>query len=127
MPSELGPLEMRILGLLEGCPDQTVTQVQQRLSRDGSSLAYTTVMTVLSRLHEKGIVNRKRDGRRYAYRLGSAAAGIKRSILARVHQALFRGNRLRPIVALVDDSALSVDELVTLRRMIDARVRGKKP
>jgi len=34
----------------------------------GSDLAYTTVMTILSRLWKKGLVERQRQGRAYAYR-----------------------------------------------------------
>ncbi|CAN5569290.1 BlaI/MecI/CopY family transcriptional regulator [soil metagenome] len=34
----------------------------------GSELAYTTVMTILSRLWKKGLVERRRHGRAYAYR-----------------------------------------------------------
>jgi len=33
-----------------------------------AKLAYTTVMTVLSRLHDKGLVTRERQGRGYDYR-----------------------------------------------------------
>jgi len=39
-------------------------QVRQAL---GSQLAYTTVMTILSRLHDKGSVTRSRVGRAYIY------------------------------------------------------------
>jgi predicted transcriptional regulator len=39
-------------------------QVRQAL---GSQLAYTTVMTILSRLHDKGSVTRSRVGRAYLY------------------------------------------------------------
>jgi predicted transcriptional regulator len=42
----------------------TAGQVQQEL---GAGLAYTTVMTALSRLHDKGAVSRERAGRAYAY------------------------------------------------------------
>ncbi len=38
--------------------------MQQQL--DGN-LAYTTVMTALARLHEKGVVTRQKQGRGYAY------------------------------------------------------------
>jgi predicted transcriptional regulator len=31
-------------------------------------IAYTTVMTTLVRLHEKGLLERERDGKRYLYR-----------------------------------------------------------
>ena len=30
-------------------------------------IAYTTVMTTLARLHEKGLLDRERDGKRYLY------------------------------------------------------------
>lgn len=30
-------------------------------------IAYTTVMTTVARLHEKGLLTRERDGRRYLY------------------------------------------------------------
>jgi predicted transcriptional regulator len=44
---------------------RTPAQVQAELA-DG--LAYTTVMTALARLYEKGAVTRERTGRGYAYR-----------------------------------------------------------
>lgn len=40
----------------------------QVLSQLPGDLAYTTVMTTLSRLHAKGIVSRQPVGRGYAYR-----------------------------------------------------------
>ena len=46
--------------------DASMTPAEVRESLD-SELAYTTVMTVLSRLHDKGLVSRSRRGRAYAY------------------------------------------------------------
>src|SRR4051794_41854638 len=34
----------------------------------GGDLAYTTVMTILVRLHDKGVIERSKVGRAYAYR-----------------------------------------------------------
>jgi predicted transcriptional regulator len=42
----------------------TATQLNAELPGD---LARTTVLTILSRLHEKGLLNRHRTGRGYAY------------------------------------------------------------
>ncbi|MER6976772.1 BlaI/MecI/CopY family transcriptional regulator [Streptomyces carpinensis] len=39
-------------------------RVRERLTGD---LAYTTVLTILSRLHDKGMVVRHREGRGYVY------------------------------------------------------------
>lgn len=45
-----------------------VRAVLDRLNEDRSpALAYTTVMTVMGRLAEKGILRRELDGRGYAY------------------------------------------------------------
>jgi predicted transcriptional regulator len=60
-----GALEAEILAALWAADAPlTAGQVQQEL---GAGLAYTTVMTALSRLHDKGAVSRERAGRAYAY------------------------------------------------------------
>jgi predicted transcriptional regulator len=47
----------------------TPAQVQRELAAAGAgSLAYTTVVTILSRLHAQGLAERFRSGRAYAYR-----------------------------------------------------------
>ncbi|CAN5553115.1 BlaI/MecI/CopY family transcriptional regulator [soil metagenome] len=64
----LGPLEAACLRALWGRSPSTVGEVRTHLnSRRDSALAYTTVMTVLSRLHDKGFAIRDRQGRGYAY------------------------------------------------------------
>jgi predicted transcriptional regulator len=60
-----GELESDVLAALwaVGGP-QTARDVRDRLPGD---LAYTTVLTILSRLHDKGMLVRRREGRGYAY------------------------------------------------------------
>ncbi|MDL4815549.1 BlaI/MecI/CopY family transcriptional regulator [Actinomadura opuntiae] len=60
-----GDLEAEVLAVLEQTAEPlTPREVGERLARP---LAYTTVMTVLARLHEKGLAERERAGRGYAY------------------------------------------------------------
>ena len=60
-----GTLEQEIVAALATARGpMTPAQVRDQL---GGDLAYTTVMTVLARLSEKGLVTRKRVGRAYAY------------------------------------------------------------
>lgn len=69
----LGDLELAVLrALWDGAP-ASVRDVLDRVNarRDGS-LAYTSVMTVLDRLHDKRLVTRERDGRAWAYEPVSA-------------------------------------------------------
>ncbi|EWM12627.1 BlaI/MecI/CopY family transcriptional regulator [Kutzneria sp. 744] len=60
-----GELESEVLAALWAADGaMTPAQVQTEL---GGSLAYTTVVTILSRLHDKGVAARERQGRAYAY------------------------------------------------------------
>jgi predicted transcriptional regulator len=119
---EVGPLQMRILGLLDEQAGLCVADVQARLALSGHEAAYTTVMTVLGRLHDKGLVRRQRDGKRYVYHSAKRSAAAKTRILQRVHRALFNSERLQPIAALVEGE-LSRSELEELRQLIDEKLR----
>lgn len=61
-----GALEAEVLATLWAADTAlTATDVQQRL---GTGLAYSTVVTILSRLFAKGTLKREYQGRAYAYR-----------------------------------------------------------
>lgn len=63
----LGPLEAVIMERLWRRGSATVRDVVDDLGRT-RALAYTTVMTIMSRLHAKGLLERARDGKTYVYR-----------------------------------------------------------
>ena len=122
---ELGPLEMRVLGLLDPVQPRSVATVRELLERRGTEVAYTTVMTVLSRLHAKRLAVREKDGQRYVYRQASRVPSVKAGVLSRLRSALFENDRLRPIAELVEND-LSAEELVSLRKLIDARLKENR-
>ena len=122
---ELGPLEMEVLGLVDKAAPADVAAIQALLARNGSALAYTTVMTVLSRLHEKGALAREKQGKRFVYSVARAGAALKSSMLKRIQTALFKGKGGSPVVALLDAEQLSSAELRELRRWVNARLRER--
>jgi len=66
----LGPLEYAAMRVLWSDAPVGVARVLAELNAGKAGdqrLAYTTVMTVLSRLNGKGLVGRERRGRGYAY------------------------------------------------------------
>jgi predicted transcriptional regulator len=67
--SALGPLEAEVMAVLwQSDGPVSVREVVQRLNAGRTApLAYTTVMTVLSRLAGKGILVREQQGRGYVY------------------------------------------------------------
>lgn len=67
MADSLGALESTVLEALSRAGEPlSVRDVQSQLPRKGE-LAYTTVLTVLDRLHEKGLVRREKRGRAFYY------------------------------------------------------------
>jgi len=61
-----GELEAAVLAALwAGDESMVPAEVQAAV---GGDLAYTTVMTILVRLHDKGVIERSKVGRAYAYR-----------------------------------------------------------
>jgi predicted transcriptional regulator len=67
-PSNLGPLEQKILSVVWNSSQHcTVTHVLEVLQADDKQLAYTTVMTILNRLVEKGYLSREKHGRSFSY------------------------------------------------------------
>jgi|SRR5579871_2579227 predicted transcriptional regulator len=67
--SALGPLEAEVMAVLWAAKEPvSVREVAGQLNAERSEpLAYTTVMTVLSRLAGKQVVARRRQGRGYVY------------------------------------------------------------
>jgi predicted transcriptional regulator len=72
----LGPLEAEVMRAMwsAGRP-LTVREVLERLNDGrGQPLAYTTVMTVMSRLADKDVLRRQQEGRGYVYEAAVADA-----------------------------------------------------
>ncbi|HEX9494940.1 MAG TPA: BlaI/MecI/CopY family transcriptional regulator [Candidatus Limnocylindria bacterium] len=63
----LGPLETAVMERLWKRRHATVRDVVDDLGKS-RELAYTTVMTIMTRLHAKGLLVRERDGKTYVYR-----------------------------------------------------------
>lgn len=66
----LGPLEYEVLQEVWSEAPVSVRDVLETLNAqrdDTAGLAYTTVMTVLARLHDKGLLAREKVGRSYEY------------------------------------------------------------
>jgi predicted transcriptional regulator len=78
-PSNFGPLEAAVMeSVWDADGPVAVRFVVDRLNEDRTEpLAYTTVMTVMSRLADKGALDRRRQGRGFLYEANAPdAAGL---------------------------------------------------
>lgn len=84
----LGSLESEVLLSLRGLEEGHARAVRDDLARRGVHVAYTTVATILARLHRKGIVHRRREscrgGERFVYRPSDFERRYLRHLLAGV-------------------------------------------
>ncbi|MET9534998.1 MULTISPECIES: BlaI/MecI/CopY family transcriptional regulator [unclassified Streptomyces] len=81
MPRQLGELEDAVMSRVwEWNRPVTVREVLEDLERD-RTIAYTTVMTVLDNLHQKGWVRREVDGRAYRYTAVSTRAAYSAALM----------------------------------------------
>jgi predicted transcriptional regulator len=84
----LGALESDVLRSLRSVPKGGAREVRTQLEQRGTVVAYTTVATILARLHEKGLVRRRRErcrgGTRYVYRSSDFEQQYLRNLLTGV-------------------------------------------
>ena len=114
--------ELDVMAVLWERGEATVAEVQERLS---DALAYTTVLTVLRTLEEKGHVgHREGEGRAYVYRplVEREEAGSR--VLTRLLDRVFGGSPELLLTQLVAERDLSDEELERMRRLLDERLRG---
>lgn len=125
-PTRLGDLESEIMRVAWEQGEVAVADVQRALQPQ-RSLAYTTVMTVMSRLADKGLLSRRKEGRAYVYQPAAAQASVAGSLLRSLVGRLYGGSSTRAIAHLIEtEDAVGDDELDRLEQLIrDKRQRNK--
>ena len=112
----LGDRELDVMGVLWELGSGTVTEVRERLPAE---LAYTTVLTILRNLEAKGFLHHEAEGKAHRYFPSVARRTARRTALTRMIDKLFHGSPEQLIAQLVEDRALTADDLQRIRRRID--------
>lgn len=116
--------ELDVMGVLWEEGSATVAEVRERLADD---LAYTTVLTVLRTLEEKGYAGHTEEGKAYRYHPTVARREAGTSVLRRLTRKLFKDSPELLLTHLVSDRALTADELSRMRRLLEERMEEEKP
>ena len=111
--------ELDVMAVLWDRGPSSVAEVRAALE---DTLAYTTVLTVLRTLEEKGSVGHQEEGRAYRYHALVAREAAGRSALRRMLGKLFAGSPEMLLTQLVDERGMAPDELARLRALLDARI-----
>ena len=109
--------ELEIMHVVWELDGGTVREVHEILNQQ-RPLAYTTVMTMMNILEEKGHLTRQKEGRAYRYQpvrpKSQVISGMVDDFVGRV----FEGSAAPLVVSLVKDKKISKKDLDEIARMI---------
>lgn len=117
--TQLGETEMEVLHHVWDLGEATVADVRERILEE-REVAYTTIMTVMKKLAEKGYLDYHKEGRSYVYRPAEEPNKVQHSLLQRLMNKVFEGSPLALVQTLVKREDLSADERAEIRTLIDA-------
>jgi predicted transcriptional regulator len=120
MSLRLSDRELDVMAVLWARGSGTVAEVREALP---DPLAYTTVLTVLRTLEEKGFVGHEEEGKAHRYLPLVARERAGRSALTRMVDKLFDGSPELLLTQLVSDRKLSPQHIRKLRKILDQRLK----
>jgi predicted transcriptional regulator len=110
--------ELRLMKLLwESGGEATVSDLVAALPR-GSELAYTSVLTTIKILEQKGYVKHRKSGRAFLYTPVVARQDAAASAVRHIVQRFFNNSREQLLASLLGDGGLTAEELKRLKRRI---------
>jgi len=118
--------EQAVLKVLWDLEQGTVREVLAALEGQGHQWAYTTVQTLLTRLVAKGYVVADRTGPAHVYRAAVSRGELLQQRLSDLADTFCEGTTSPLMLALVEGSQLSPNEIAQLRELLD-RLSAEKP
>jgi predicted transcriptional regulator len=115
----LTPAELRLMKVLWTRGESAVSDMVAATADDGP-LAYTSVLTTIRILEQKGYVEHRQEGRAFLYNACIGEEEASRSEVRHVLQRFFGNSRERLLLSLLGDDEISPDELRRLKEAIAA-------
>lgn len=109
--------ELEIMHEVWRLEQATVRDVYEAL-RERRKVAYTSVMTVMKILEQKGHLKKKQQDRAYVYQPARPRAQVLRGMVQDFVDRVFQGAAKPLMVHLVEDSRLSPEDLAEIRRLL---------
>src|SRR5689334_6496616 len=117
--AELGAGELDVLKVLWDLGAAPVRDVMKALHKRGRRVAYTTVLTVLTRLEQKGFVASDKSEQAYIYRAKVSRDRVTGSWLKTMVRQLFDGAAAPAVLQLMQTEKFSAEEIAQLQELLD--------
>ncbi len=109
--------ELRLMRVLWARGESTVADMVSATADDGP-LAYTSVLTTVRILENKGYVSHRQDGRAFLYNTCIGEQEASRSEVKHVLQRFFGNSRERLLLSLLGDEEITPEEVKRLKEAI---------
>ncbi len=114
----LGETEMEVLQHIWSLEKATVAQVHERVLAT-RKVAYTTIMTVMKKLADKGYLSFEKDGATYVYSQAKSQEEVQQTLISSLVDQAFQGSPAALIQTLVKKEALSDAERNDILKLIE--------
>lgn len=104
----------------------TVRQVYEDLLEQ-RRIAYTTVMTMMNILEQKGYLKKSQGDRAFVYAPSKPAKNVIGDMVREFVDRVFNGAAEPLLLHLIEDEALTDADLDEIRKSVKAGKKGKKP
>ncbi|MBN2579803.1 MAG: BlaI/MecI/CopY family transcriptional regulator [Pirellulales bacterium] len=119
--------ELEALKVLWRDGEATVRDVYDRMNSSGAKLAYTTVLSLLQVMEQKGLVRHRASGKAYLYAAAVQRDRTFRRLAGCFLERVFDGAMEEYLVHALQSRRLSAEELDRLEEMIaEVRSQSKK-
>jgi BlaI family transcriptional regulator, penicillinase repressor len=119
--------ELEALKVLWDRREATVREIAEAMNSGKEDLAYTTVLSLLQVMEQKGLVTHRRDGKAYVYLAKVERQSTFRQLAGGFLEKVFDGAVDEYLVHALDAKRLSDKELDQLEAMLaDARAKSAK-
>ncbi len=116
--AELGELQLATLDALKSIDEGTIYDVLECFPQ-AQRPRYTTVLTVLRGLEEKGLATHRTEGRTYIFRPTEQAMHVRGRLLSDVVERVFGGSPTDLVAALLATDAVTPEVLAELRALLN--------
>ena len=115
--------ELELMAILWSLEEASVAEVIESLPRS-REVAYTTVSTILRILEQKGFVASRKEGRGHLYSPKISKKAYEARSLKQLVNKVFDGAPSALVRRLLDENALSQDEIHEIQAMLNKRIRS---
>ena len=121
--TDLGELQLAVLDRLSRLGEGTVYDVLDQFPKRRRP-RYTTVLTVLRNLEQKGMATHHERDRAYVFRPTVDITGVRRRLLRDLLDRVFGGSPRDLVAALMDVDGITPEVLDELKTLIAAKEAG---